>query len=960
MNNSKIYRTMKRSVLISLLTVICLSLSTFIFAQGINYHPESKVPFDGKVTYGKLENGLTYYIRENKRPEQRAEFYLLVNAGAMQEDEDQNGLAHFCEHMAFNGTKNFEKKEILNYLQSIGMKFGPEINAFTSYDETNYMLQKVPTSELAVVDTALMILYDWANNIAFEDAEIDAERGVIHEEWRTGRSAMYRMMREAYKTLFKDSKYATHDVIGEIELIDNFPYDVLKRFYRNWYRPDLQAIIAVGDFDGKIIEQKIKDLFSQTPMPADAKPHVTPQVPDHKETLVTVQKDKEAQYSMIQLVYKHPVEPNKNLGYYRSSILEELFNSMMNARLQELLQSADPPFVYGYTAYTSFVRSKDAFLSFAIARNNEMHKCLNALLTENERVKQFGFMQTELDRAKAEYQRNIEKEYTERDKQESEKYVWKYYEHFLTSEPTPGIEFDLDFVKQMLPGITLGEINALGKSWITDENRVVALMAPESPDISVPTEAEVFEIINTVQNEKITAYVDKVSDLPLIPNEPTPSKVEKAAKNKELGTIRWTFKNGVQVVLKQTDFKEDEILMTAFSYGGTSLYEVKDLVSAENATRVAQESGLGAFDKAELDKKMAGKIVQTSPMISETQEGFRGSCSPLDLETLLQQVYLYFTAPRMTDDAFQGYIAKMKGVLDNKSADPDQAIWDTAMVTLANYNPRVRPWTSQLLDEANIKRIRSIFKDRFGDPGSFTFYFVGNIDPEKAKPLIEKYLGGLPKVSRTETWKDNGVRPPEGKISKTILRNMQVPKGTVFITYTGTYDFDDFQTRLNLSALTDILETRYVETIREEEGGTYGAAVFEDQQKYPYESFSVTIFFDCDPMNANHLKEIVYNEIEKIKKEGPAEKDFKGVKENKLKTYQENLKQNKYWLDLIKNVDYNQTDITEYKKYEEYVSNLSIEGLKQAANELFKENVVEILLLPENLEDDQVNPMIKK
>jgi zinc protease len=950
---------MKTSFLKSLLPFICLSYSLSIFAQEIKYSPEGKVPFDAKVIYGKLDNGLTYYIRENKYPEQRAEFYLLVNAGAMQEDDDQNGLAHFTEHMAFNGTKNFEKKEILNYLQSIGMKFGPEINAFTSSDETNYMLQKVPTTNPATIDTALMILYDWANNIAFEDSEIDAERGVIHEEWRTGRSAMYRMMREANKTMFKDSKYATHDVIGDIDLLDTFPYDAVKRFYHTWYRPDMQAIIAVGDFDGKLIEQKIKEMFSKAPIPATTAIHEITPVPDHKETLVTIQKDKEAQYSMIQLVYKHPTETNKNQGYYRRTMLEELFNNMMNARLQELLQSADPPFVYGYTAYSSLVRSKDAFLSFAIARNNEMQKGLKALLTENERVKQFGFTQTELDRAKADYQRNVEKQYAERDKQESENYVWLYYENFLTKEPTPGIEYDLEFTKQLLPEISLDEINTLGKGWISDQNRVIALLAPDSPDISVPNEAEVFEIIDAVKNEKITAYVDKVNDAPLVPVEPNPGKIIKTSKNKELGTVRWTFDNGVQVVLKQTDFKEDEIMMTAYSFGGISLYEVKDLVSAFNATSVAQESGLGAFDRAELDKKLAGKIVDSSPIISETDEGFRGSCSPLDLETLLQEVYLYYTAPRFMESSFEGFIARMKGVLDNKAADPDQAIWDTAMVTLANYSPRVRPWTSKLLDEANLGRMRSIFKDRFGDPGSFTFYFVGNIDPELAKPLMEKYLGGLPKVSRTETWKDNGVRPPVGHVNKTIIRNMKVPKGTVHITYSGTYDYDSFQTRLNLTALKDILQVRYVETIREEEGGTYGAAVMESQKKYPYESYSVTIFFDCDPKNANHLKEIVYNEIEKLKKDGPTEKDYKGVKENKLKAYQENLKQNKYWLDLIRNHDYYQSDLTEFGKYETYLNNMTIDGLKKAANELFKDNIVEILLLPENIEDDDVNPMIK-
>ncbi|MBM3436877.1 MAG: insulinase family protein, partial [Bacteroidetes bacterium] len=703
----------------------------------------------------------------------------------------------------------------------------------------------------------------------------------------------------------------------------------------------------------------IKGLFGQVPKVVNSREHQVTPVPDHKETLVTVQKDKEAQYSMIQIFYKHPTSEIKDMSYYRETMLQQLINNMMNARLQELQLSADPPFVYSYTAYTDLVRSKDAFVSFAIARNNEMQKALKALLIENERVKQFGFTQTELGRAKADYQRNIEKQYAEREKQESDRYVWIYYQHFLSAEPSPGIEFDLDFTKQLLPAVSLEEINTLCKSWITDENRAIALMSPESPDISVPTESEVLEIANAIENEPVTAWVDKVNDQPLIANEPVPVKIEKTDKNKELGTVQWTFKNGVKAVMKQTDFKEDEILMTAFSFGGTSLYEVKDIIPAETTIELSQESGLGAFDKIELDKKLAGKIVNASATLSETDEGFRGSCSPLDLETLLQEIYLYFTAPRFTETAFEGYIARMKGILDNKSADPEQALWDTAMVTMANYHPRVRPWTSQLLDESDLSRSRAIFKERFGDPGSFTFYFVGNIDPETARPLMEKYLGGLPKVSRTESWKDNGVRPPDGKVSKTILRNMKVPKGTVYIEYTGTFDYDDYQARMNLSALADILEVRYVETIREEEGGTYGAAVMDEQKKFPYESYKMTIFFDCDPKNAAHLTEIVYKEIEKLKTEGPTEKDYHGVKENKIKAYQENLRKNRYWLNIIKNHDYYQTDISEALKYEDYVNNMTIEGLKEAANRYFTDDVVEIMLLPENLDDNQDNPVMK-
>lgn len=944
--------------LISSLFLLLMSVS--LFAQDIVYEPKAPVPLDPAVIYGKLDNGLTYYIRENKKPEKRAEFYLVVNAGAICEDPDQNGLAHFTEHMAFNGTKNFDKKAILNYLQSIGMKFGPEINAFTSNDETNYMLQKVPTDDPKIIDTALLILYDWANNIAFENEEIDAERGVIHEEWRTGRNAMFRMMREANKIIFKDSKYATHDIIGDINILDNFEYETLKRFYADWYRPDLQAIVAVGDFDGKQIEKKIQDLFSQRPKVENARPREYSFVPDHAETLITVQTDKEAQYPIVQIYYKHEPDENRDMNYYREGIKQALFVTMLNDRLQELILSENPPFAYGYTYHAGITRTKDGFVSMAVANNNELDKAINALLTENKRVLLHGFTPTEFERAKAEMLRGLEKQYAEKDKMESDDYVWKYYAHYLQKEPTPGVEYSFAFGNMVIPGISLEEVNALAKEWITDQNRVISVMAFEAEGITVPHEQEIRDIIAAVEAAEVTAYVDKVTDEPLIPEQPVASPVDKKAKDKTLGTIRWTFENGVQVVIKTTDFKEDEILMSAYSMGGSSLYEIKDLISANLANQVVSASGLGNFDKIALDKKLSGKIATVSPVISNNFEGFRGSCSVKDFETMLQMVYLYFTAPRTDEAAFNSTLKMMKVVLDNKAVEPESALQDTVQVLLANHHPRVRPMTSELLNEASLKRIRSIFRERFGDPGSFTFYFAGNIDPETARPLLEKYLGGLPKVTRTETWKDNGVRPPSGKVDKIIIREMKVPKGTVNIHYTGTLDYDDYQSRLSLSALCDILDVRFVETIREEEGGTYGAAVYEQFEKYPYEGYSVTIYFDCDPKNAEKLKGIVYQEIEKLKTEGPAEKDLRGVIENKLKTHQENLTQNNYWLNLMRNRDFYNSDLTEYTRYEEYVNNLTNESLKTAAKQFFGNNIVEVMLLPSNIEDNVENPVKKE
>jgi zinc protease len=924
------------------------------------YDPAASVPLDPSVIYGRLDNGLTYYIRENKLPEERAEFYLAVNVGATSEDADQNGLAHFTEHMAFNGTKNFDKKEILNYLQSIGMKFGPEINAFTSSDETNYMLQKVPTTDAKVVDTALLILYDWANNIAFEDEEIDAERGVIHEEWRTGRSAMFRMMREANKVIFKDSKYATHDVIGDIEILDNFEHETIRRFYADWYRPDLQAIIAVGDFNGKEIEKKIKDLFSQRPKVENPRTREYFPVPDHQETLISVQTDKEAQYPIVQIFYKHDPDESRDMNYYREGIKQQLFNAMLNVRLQELILSENPPFVYGYAFYTSVTRTKDGFISLAVANNNELDKAIKSLLVENKRVLLHGFTQTELDRAKTDYLRGLEKEFAEKDKMENDAYVWQYYSNFLQKEPTPGIEYDFAFGNQVVPGITLDEINAQAKQWVRDENRVVSVMALEAEGITVPHEQEIRDIIAAVALEEVQPYVDKVSDKPLIAEEPVPVPVDKKAKDKTLGTVGWAFENGVKVVIKTTDFKEDEIQMKAYSPGGSSLYAIKDMVSADFATQVAYQSGLGDFDRIALDKMLSGKILYVFPEISLNTEGFSGNCSSKDLETMLQLIYLYFTAPRADESAFNSSMKMYKAMVDNKAVEPETALQDTVMVLMANYNPRVRPMTSEILNEASLKRARSIFKERFGDPGSFTFYFVGNIDPAAAKPMMEKYLGGLPKVTRNETWVDNNIRPPEGKVSRQIVREMKVPKGTVNINYTGTFDFDDFQARLNLTALCDILDVRYVETIREEQGGTYGAAVYEQMDKYPYENYQVTIFFDCDPQNAEKLKGIVYQEIEKLKTEGPTEKDLHGVIENKLKTHQERLRQNDYWLNLIFKRDFYASDLMEYKKYDDYVNSMTKESLKAAAQQFFGGNIVEVMLLPSNIEDNIANPVHKE
>lgn len=915
-------------------------------AQEQKFHADADIPLMPDVIYGKLDNGLTYYILENGMPENRAEFYLVVNAGAILEDESQNGLAHFCEHMCFNGTENFAKHDIIHYLQSIGMKFGPEINAFTSHDNTTYMLQKVPLEDPANVDTALMILYDWANNVSFEGEEIDKERGVIHEEWRTGRSAMFRLMNKSQKVLFKDSKYATHDVIGDIDIVDNAPYEELRRYYHDWYRPDLQAIVAVGDFDGAAMEAHIKEVFGKAPKRDNPRVREEFPIPDHQETYVTINTDPEAQYNFIQVYWKHDPPKEKNMEYLRNLMIQQIYSSMLNARLNELTLQDDPPFIIGVSMYTDMTRTKDAYVAFGVSSNEKIKNALEALLVENERVKIHGFTETELERAKDDFLSKLETDYKDRDKQESSTYVWDLSDHFLEGEPAPGIEFMYDYAQQAIPEISLDELNALAKKWITDENRVIAIAGPDASKEFMPTTEEVFAILEAVSNMEIEAYVDKVSDAPLVADIPAPGKIEKKKKDKKLGTETWYLSNGIRIVFKPTDFKDDEILMKAHSPGGSSLYDVDDLMSAQFCIEVITRAGLGSFDEIELQKKLAGKVVNVYPYLGDITEGFRGTCTPEDFETMMKLVYLYYTQPRKDETAFNSLMALMEGVFANKENDPTSAMQDTIMVTMANYNPRVRPLTTELLEEISQTKAHYIYEERFGDPGSFTFFFVGNIEPAEVEDVILTYLGGLPLVKRTESWKDNGVRPPGGTIEKKFARKMEIPKGTVSINFVNVYDYDNPMERIELATLCDILSVRYTESIREEESGTYGVRVSESDYKYPWEHFEVRIKFDCAPENVDKLKAIVYKEIDQLKAEGPKKKDLDGVKENLLKTRTEDLERNRFWLDKLTSIDFYERDPDELFKYPERVKSMTVESLKDAANRLLDINHIEIVMVP--------------
>jgi len=862
------------------------------------------------------------------------------------EDEDQQGLAHFCEHMAFNGTRNYPKHELINYLESLGMKFGPEVNAYTSFDETVYGI-KVPTDSAEYLDKGLLVLYDWAYQVSFEDDEIEAERGVIHEEWRMGQGAMDRMQRKMLSTLFYGSKYAERLPIGLMSVVDSCPHDVLRRFYSDWYRPDLQAVILVGDFNADDVEAKVKQLFGKIPAKDSPRLREVIEIPDHEQTLVSIATDPESPIGMVYVVYKHPLKSTTTVGDYREDIIAGLYNQMINKRLQELTLLENPPFAQGASMYTSFLGPKSVYMSIGVAQNNDIGKALEAVTIENVRVQQFGFTATELEREKAAMLKEVEKQYNERAKQKSEDLAQEYQRNFLPPyEPVPGIEKEFELYKQLLPTITLDDINNFAKTLVTKNNTVISVMMPEKDGVVIPTEEQILEVYNKSLNAQVSPYIDKVSDKPLLAELPPKGKVAKKAKNKDLGYEVWTLSNGAKVVIKQTDFKEDEIRFHAQSWGGASLYEQDADISADIAADVAIESGLGDFDKTELDKYLSGKNVYLTPSISELSESLNGSCSVNDFETLLQMIHVSFTKPRVTESAFNSYINKQKGLLANAMLDPQSAWSDTLQTTRANNHPRRRALTPANLDEANFKMAQKIVKQRFGDPSNFTFYFVGNIDPKSSKELIEKYIGSLPTVTRNESYKDMGIRAPQGKVEKTVYKGKD-NKCMVVMDYNGTMNYNA-KNKIELNALCSILSTKLLEEIREKESGVYTIGAYPQVQKHPVPRYDIVIFFSCDPARLEELTTKVIAEIDKLKNNGPAEADLLKSQEKLRREYETNSRENSYWIGKLSEIECGDLSVEEFKNFNNYVNQISQESLKTIANTYFNyNNYIKVVLKAE-------------
>ncbi len=932
------------------LSAICFVLifSGQVFSQPqIQYKSlDERMPIDPAIRVGTLPNGIRYYIKYNKKPEKRAELFLAVNAGAICEDPDQNGLAHFCEHMAFNGTKNFPKQDLVNFLESIGVKFGPDLNAYTSWDQTVYMLQ-IPTDIEEQFLKGFQVLEDWAHNVTYDNEEVDKERGVVIEEWRLGRGADERVERQHYKKTFYNSKYAEHDVIGDTGILRNASYEVIKRFYNDWYRPDLMAIIAVGDFDMNQVEKLIKERFGNIPKKENPRKREEFEIPPHREVFVSIAKDKELSFPRVEIYFKDKMEPLGSFYSYRESIKSDLFSTMLQYRLNEYLRKENPPFkFFSYAAKTPLGRKNSAFIMFAGARGDGINLCVETLLTEGFRVLQHGFTPTEFERAKKETLRQYEKAFQEKDKTESRRYAFEYVRNFLTNEPIPGIEYELEIVKKWLPEITLDEINQLAGKFIKKENTVIAISLPDRSDVVVPKEEEILQLFATLSNKALDKYVDKAPTSPLFTKQVKEGTIVSEKYIKELGIYEWTLSNGAKVALKPTDFKNDEILFQAFSWGGHSLVPDSDFVTSLAATSIISRSGLGSFNQDQLEKYLADKIVSVSPSISDYSEGFRGNSSVKDMQTLFEMIHLYFTSPRVDKEAFNSYKTQLLSNIIDSQNDPEDIFWDSISYIQWNRHFRRKPWTKEMVESIDMSKTYDIFTQRYSNASDFVFLFIGNFTPEDIKPFITKYIASLPSEKATERWKDVGIRYISGKQANEVRKGIE-QKSYVYMSLSGPFDWS-FRERFLYTAMTNLLRIRLREVLREDKSGVYGVGVWGNPWNIPTNYYSFNIYFGCDPHRVDELIQSALDIVKDVVEKKQDDKYLIKVKETFRRELEVNLKENKYWLERMYNYYYYNDPADMIEQTKKMIEELTLDDIHKMAQKYLKfNNFAKFVLYPE-------------
>lgn len=845
---------------------------------------------DSRITRGKLENGLTYYVRRHEKPEKRAQIWLAVNAGSVLEDDDQRGLAHFVEHMGFNGTRRFPKQQLVDFLEQSGVRFGPDLNAYTSFDETVYMLQ-VPTDAPDVVRRAIGVLRDWADGISFDPAEVEKERGVVLEEWRLGRGAGMRVFDKQAPVLFHGSKYAERLTIGKPEIIEHASRGELVRYYRDWYRPDLMAVVAVGDFSAPEIEAQIKAEFASLPAPAKPRPRPAVKLPDHQKTLVSIETDPEMPVTSVSILSKLPHRPEASARDYRRAVTEQLFDAMLNARLDEIRRQPDAPFLAASSSSSGLVRTADAFRQSARVKEDGVERGLSALLEEVLRVERHGFTQTELDRAKAQLHRFFQQAVKELDKTDGRELAAEIVRNFLEAEAMPGREAELALVERFLPTIELAELDALART-LAKGSRVILVTGPSH--MIRPSAEAMLGIENAVAARTIAPYEDSAPGEPLLKEPPRPGKIVERRSIPEIGVSEWTLQNGVRVILKPTDFENDVVRMSAFSPGGSSLAKDADYVSAKFADEVVSQGGLGPYDAVKLRKALAGKVVSVSARIGELEEGLSGRASPSDLETMFQMIHLSFTAPRRDLDAFSAWRSREVENVRNRRLSPEASFFEDMLVFSTQNHLRRRPTTPEVVQQIDFEKAFALYRDRFADASDFTFLFVGNLELDKLGPLVETYLGSLPGKKRKETWRDVEVRWPNGVRTKTIQKGSE-PKARVTLTFHGPQKWSR-DAENDLRMLTEALRFRLRQILREDMGGVYGVQVGGALGRRPRQEYRLNIAFGCSPDSVQKLKQAVFDEIAAIQKDGVQDEYVSKIQQARRRAHEVALKNNGFWL----------------------------------------------------------------
>ncbi len=917
-----------------------------VFAQQMDY--SKAIPFDPSVKTGKLENGLTYYIKKNAKPEKKVDLRLVVNAGSILEENDQQGLAHFMEHMCFNGTKRFPKNQLVDYLQSIGVKFGQHLNAYTSFDETVYFLP-IPSDSPEKLEKGFQIIEDWAFNTVLTPEEIDKERGVVLEEYRLGLGAQKRMLGRYISKMMHESHYAERLPIGQKEILEKFKHQSLINFYKDWYRPNLMSVIVVGDIDVAEMEKKIISHFSSYKNPTKEKPRKFYDVPNHKETFVAVESDKEASSAQVQLIYKDYGSPKPivNIGDFKNYIVEGLFSTLLNTRLDELTNSATPPFTYGYSYYGgTFARNKKAYQSVAMSQEDKQLSALKVLITENERAKKFGFTQGELDRSKLEFLASIEKAYNDRDKTNSVNFVGEYQANFLEKEPVPGIEWTYQTMKQLMPLIDLKDVNSLIKDYVKEDNRVIILTGPEKEGLKKVTEQQVLDALK-INTDDIKPYEDAAVATSLIRNEVKPGTIVSRESNAKIGTKTLVLSNGVKVTYKNTDFKNDEVLFEAVSLGGTNLYSNEDMKKVQFANGALAEAGFSGLKLNDINKFMTGKIARVNPYIGGSTEGLRGNSTPKDLEYLFQMTHAYFTDLNMDVTAFEGYKQKQSAFFNNMASQPSFYFQQEFYTYLNKENPRFNGLipSEKTWGETDYALAYKKYKERFANAADFEFYFVGNIDDKTMEAYSIKYLASLPATDKKEKAVDLGYRMLKGDLKKVVNKGTD-PKSNVTIMYYGDAKYSA-KDAMSMQALGEVLTIKLIEQLRENESGVYGVSARGSMNKVPNGSYSFTIGFPCGPDNAEKLTASALKELQNIIDKGPDEKDVAKFKEGELADFRKDSKENRYWLSNFTRSYTNGSSAEEVLKFEETVNAVTAKDIQDIAKKYLTKDKVIGMLMPE-------------